>query len=132
MVDLQDLEQFFRVTYVVGAVIGVLIGVASGVRSVNKLRHLPAEAGSDFNERVAKRGIITGLLAAVVALLANIAMAAIYSMGPLSPLDKVGLIAHSLLAVTAPTIAMLVALVSFVVATRMMRWGGTYALFPPR
>lgn len=127
-VNLQVLEQFYHATYVVGAVIGVACGLGCGVHSVASVRHRPGETAGQFAARVAKRGLFVAAGSVLGAVIADVVLAAVATMEPLGPLDKVYTVTPALLSIAGPAIAGLAALLTFAVATRWMRWGGTYAL----
>lgn len=127
-VDLRDVEVFYRNAYLVGIFIGLVVGITAGFRSKESVRHLVGESGGDFNGRVAKRGLMFGLLSALLAFAADVVLAAWLPMGPMGAVERVRLITRSLFLLQSPALALGTSMIGFAVVTRFRRWGGRYSL----
>jgi hypothetical protein len=125
-VNLQDVEQYYRTQYAISAVIGVVLGLAFGWWVIGHVYHVPGE--NDYNGRVAMRGALGGILAAVVGAAAAAIMAAVAPFEPLAPTGSVTLAFTSGLILVVLAIAAATAMIAFAIPTRAKAWGGQYAL----
>ena len=127
-VELQLLVDFFRNQYVVAAVIGLVCGGLIGWLARRSIRHRPGDRGTDFDSRVAVRGLVAGMVAVLVTALATLSAAYLASWEPLAPGEKVVIAAQAALFYVVLAIAFVCALGTYALLTRVGAWGGKYAL----
>lgn len=127
------LDQWYAQMTLLSLVVGACIGLLAGLVGTTRLRHRPNGPASVFLDRVAGTGIIAAVVAAVLASVLSSWLAYGADFGPLSPSEKVELVALTGIgrfsALIGASVAISLLVFAFVTRTRV--WGGQYALLEP-
>lgn len=126
-VDSEVVGRFYSFTWIAGALCGLVCGFVLGVLSVSAVRHREDEAASDFDDRVALRGLLGAGIAALAAVVVTLLIGALFPMGE-SAGDQLKLVFSSLLISVSPLCAAVAAMFVYAFATRARTWGGTFSL----
>ena len=127
------LDQWYRQKSLLSLAVGACVGLLAGLGGTSRLRHRPNGPASAFLNQVAGIGIAAAVAAAIVAILLSSWLAYGAEFGPLSPAEKVELVALSGIGRFAALIGASIAasLLVFAVVTRVRTWGGQYSLLEP-
>jgi L-cystine uptake protein TcyP (sodium:dicarboxylate symporter family) len=127
-IELRRVEEFFNSQVWVVMMLGAGLGAIAGHLATRRIRHLPSERGTDYLGRVVSYGVTRALAVVVLVLIAEAVVAALWTLEPLAPLEKVLLLVLSGLFLVLLAAAFASALVAYFVVTRLKSWGGRYAL----
>jgi predicted lysophospholipase L1 biosynthesis ABC-type transport system permease subunit len=128
-VEIQVIEQFYIGQAMWAAAIGLVVGAIIGFTAPSALLHQPRERASDYEGRVITRGFWSGIWASLVSLVAMVVAATVTSIPPLAPMEKAQLTVLSGRAFAVFSIAFVISLLTYSIATRTRPWGGQYAFF---
>ena len=129
-VELRQIEEFFRAQYVIAALFGIALGGGGGVWAMQRIRHQPQDRGTDYLGRVVSFGFAVGIGAALLMVLLESIIIALWPLGALSPAEKLILILLSGRFLVIPAATMTASMMAFALVVRSRAWGGQYALMP--
>ena len=126
-----SLTDWYQSGIIWAAVLGALLGAGAAWATARGLRHKPGESAAVFNSRVAACGFWTICAVAGFVIIVNVVRAGGAVFVPLAPMDRIiNLLGTSrFLAVVGASV--LTSAAGFLAVTRVMNWGGTYALMSP-
>lgn len=117
-----------------GAIAGAIIGCAGALMNrwtSLELRHKPGEAGAEFQNRVALRGVLLMLFAGLIVAPLLVGIGGFFArFVPLPQMDRMVELLFALKTLSVVTAATVTAGILYSLTTRFLRWGGQYALLP--